>query len=235
MSTAELTITQSFLTGFLSDDSIRLVLVVLPIVTGLIICALIAYDDHASTVSDDDISTSTELSNSTIPVAEPKPVTPEKSEHRHEHRNVTISFILAVFIGIMVIGGAIIATLDYYTYTATGEHLHLDLPLIGSSGDAFIDSSTFMILALIVGIFLILGIMLLAISLKPKPEELVGWTRPGPLTAEGRLAQRGFIDTWSQQPEPPPKPAARRYVCRYCNREIPEGRFCQECHLTSGW
>jgi len=44
-----------------------------------------------------------------------------------------------------------------------------------------------MLVALIVGVILIVGIIVLAISLKPKPEDLVGWTRPEPARYRNRF------------------------------------------------
>ena len=117
---------------------------------------------------------------------------------------------------------------------ATGSHLHFDLPIVTSTGNSFLDLGTLMLVSLIVGVFLIVGIMMLAISLKPKPEDLVGWTRPEPLPdSETGSDYTGSINNFTQPPQST-RPAAKRVICRYCGREIAKGRYCPECHLSTG-
>lgn len=212
------------LSNFLSRDLARLILVILPVLTGIIVSVLIVYGEHTSKASG-------EQSHPTVLNSGPTEVKPEP----HSHRRVIIATVLVSIIGTMILGGATLAILDYYNVQETGSHLHIDLPGVTSTGNSFLDLSTLMLVALIVGVFLIAGIMILAISLRPKPEDLVGWTRPEPLPDTETGSK--YWDSLNNitQPSQSNRPAANHVICRYCGREIANGRYCSECHLTSGY
>lgn len=90
-----------------------------------------------------------------------------------------------------------------------------------------------MLVALIVGVILIVGTMVLAISLKPKPEDLVGWTRPEPLPdTETGSGYTGSMSNFTQSPQSN-CPDVKHVICRYCGHDIANGRYCSECCLTS--
>lgn len=213
------------LSSFLSRDLARLILVILPVLTGVILSVLIVYGEHTSNAS-------REQSHSTVFDLSPVEVKPSS---RHSHRNVIIATVLVIIIGIMILGGATLGVLDYYTFRATGVHLHFNLPVVTSTGNSFLDLGTLMLVALIAGVLLIVGIMVLAISLNPKPEDLVGWTRPEPLPqAETGSVFTGSINSFTQ-PVQSNRPPPKRVICRYCGHDIANGRYCSECHLTSGY
>jgi hypothetical protein len=73
------------------------------------------------------------------------------------------------------------------------------------------------------------------ISNKQPQAEPIGWTRPEHLlnTDSGPTENRNNSDELSQPPSL--QPALSRVVCRYCGREIAHGRYCSDCHLTSGY
>jgi hypothetical protein len=52
-------------------------------------------------------------------------------------------------------------------------------------------------------------------------------------TDSEQTENRNNIKGLSEQPSP--QPALSRVVCRYCGREIGRGRYCSDCHLTSGY
>jgi len=139
----------------------------------------------------------------------------------------------------MVLGGATLGIMDYYTLGATGEHLHFDIPIIGLSMNTFLDLGTSMLAGLIGVVLLIVGIMVVATSLNPRAD-LAEWTRPEhlketSLQIENMKNRQDMNDTpapLSQQPIP--QPALSLVLCRYCDREITRGKYCPECHLTSG-
>ena len=214
---------QASLGNFISHDVARFLLVIMPILAGAIVCVLILYNEQDSNTSNQ--------TNSVVPHYQPRE-TPT-SEHHGTHRNVIASMILTGFIASMIIGAAIIAVLDYYTYTATGTHLHFDLsmPVINSTGNMFLDLGTLMIVALIAGVLIIVGIMTLAISLKPKPEDQI-LTRPAYLPQDYAEPAQSFS---SNLPFQPPVIPRSHVVCRYCGHEIAHGKYCSECHLTSGY
>jgi len=209
--------------NFITHDVARLLLVIMPILAGAIVCVLILYNEQDSETSDQ--------TNSVVPHSLSRE--PSTSEHHGTHRNVIASMILTGFIASMIIGAAIIAVLDYYTYTATGTHLHFDLsmPVINSTGNMFLDLGTLMIVALIAGVLIIVGIMTLAISLKPKPEDQI-LTRPAYLPQDYAEPAQSFS---SNLPFQPPVIPRSHVVCRYCGHEIAHGKYCSECHLTSGY
>jgi len=217
-------IDQSSLGNLISHDMARFLLVIMPILAGALVCVLILYNEQ-------DYITSNQ-SDSVAPCPRPREVTiPPES---HEKRDIVASLILAGFIATMIIGAATVATLDYYTYTATGSHLHFDLsmPVINSTGNMFLDMGTLMLVALIAGVLLIVGILTLAISLKPKPEDRI-LTRPAYLSQTEDNAVP--TESISSTPFQPPPLARTHVICRYCGHEIAHGKYCPECHLTSGY
>jgi len=208
--------------SFLPREVARFILVLLPILTGATICVLILYDDHVS--------------------SKPHVVLPRAAKMRietgggHTHRSVVVSIVLVGIIATLIIGGATIAFFDYYTMMTTGSHIHFNLPIVASTGNSFLDLSTLMLAALTVGVLLIVGILIIATWLKPKPEDLVGWTRPEHLLNTDPVSSenRNISDELSQPPSPQPF-SLSSVVCRYCGREIAHGRYCSDCHLTSGY
>ena len=152
----------------------------------------------------------------------------------HSHRDHVIAMFLVGLIGAMVFGVATLGIMDYYTFSATGEHLTFDIPVINWAGNAFLHFGTSTLASLIGVVLLIVGIMVLATSLNPKPD-LAGWTRPEHLI-ETSLQTESMDNTpapLSQQPTPQLTP--NLVICRYCDREITHGKYCSECHLTSGY
>jgi hypothetical protein len=139
-------------------------------------------------------------------------------------------------IGALVIGGAAFAILDYETFEATGAHFHFDLPTITMTGTSFLKLGTPMIAVAIAGVLLLVGIMVLAVSISSKTGS--GWTRPERLDSNSYPEQTendtDITLTESQQQTPSPSQPPRLVVCRYCYREIPHGRYCADCHLSTG-
>jgi len=156
-----------------------------------------------------------------------------KHVRSHPHRDHVISMFLVGFIGAMVLGVATLGIMDYYTFSAIGEHLHFDIPIISSN--TFLNLGTFMLASLIGVVLLIVGIMVLATSLNPKPD-LAGWTRPEHLI-ETSLQTESINNTPAplSQQQPTPQLTPNLVICRYCDREITHGKYCSECHLTSGY
>ena len=157
-----------------------------------------------------------------------------KSSPSHAHHGKVALFLVGV-VGAMVIGGAAFAIFDYETFNATGAHLHFDLPIITPTGNSFLKLGTPMIAVAIAGVLLLVGIMVLVTSLSPKTN--AGWTRPEHLDSNSRPEQtENERDTTLTEPQqtPPPSQPPKLVICRYCYREIPHGRYCSDCHLSTG-
>ena len=80
-----------------------------------------------------------------------------------------VAIFLAGIIGTTVISGAVLAILDHYTLSASGNHLHFDLPIVALTGNSFLELGTPMIAAGIAGVLFILGIMVLQPRLTRNP------------------------------------------------------------------
>lgn len=147
--------------------------------------------------------------------------------------------IFAIFVigitGAISTFGAVFMILEHDNLNAGNSPIHFDLPTLAPRGNSFLQFGTPMVAVGIASVLLIVGIMAIATSLNSKPE--LELTRPEHLKTKFWPEQPEIGDTdhiQSTEQPPPTQPIPKPVVCRYCGQEIVRGRYCVDCHLSTG-